>query len=465
MTLISQEHGNDTRALPDEIQEGTLLFILSNPLLLSLTADYLSPLSTVNLAATCRSFRSLVYGTPGVFRRLDLGQVRSAQIDVCPVDQGGHMWRNVQLDETITEDDFYSGPLRGIFSALRRQHILRHVSTLVLDGLSVTAELVHEIISDPSFSVRILSLRDVKNLNEPKLRAALQMAVRPSRPKGTPRLKGLYIFGPKDPPALPTNTTAIGNGGNVTAASWNQRSHQALSAALHTPFDLWYDRKGMMVARPMTTEWASTILACAGLISFDAVLCRGPRHFNSPAFGRVNIGPSNPPSPQVPSSWAVATHALGGCAGCGSAPEGWTVWGDSGGIDSDDFTCRFPMLAPPPMHSSNTRVACCPTGADMNPSRTRRSSGPQPRFIARCMECLRDCYCWGCKRWWCENCQQMDPDGSCYKARTVKSCWECGNNCSQCIDRTQRTCRRCRGGYCMIHNEGSTNEKCDWCSS
>lgn len=307
---------------------------------------------------------------------------------------------------------------------MRRQHILRRVSTLVLDGLSVTAELVHEIISDPSFSVRILSLRDVKNLNEPKLRAALQMAVRPSRPKGTPRLKGLYIFGARDPPALPANTTAIGNGGNATAASWNQRSHQALSAVLHNPSDLWYDRKGTMVARPVTMEWASTILACAGLISFDAVLCRGPRHFNSPAFGRVNIGPSNPPSPQVPSSWAVATHALDGCAGCGSAPEGWTVWGDSAGIDSDDVTCRFPMLAPPPMHSSHTRVACCPTGADINPSKTRRSNDPQPRFIARCMECLRDSYCWGCKKWWCENCQQMDSDGLCYKVRDGR-CDEC----------------------------------------
>ncbi|KUI55715.1 hypothetical protein VP1G_03061 [Cytospora mali] len=375
-----EQHGDCVHALPDEIQEGTLLFLLSNPLLLCLTADYLTPSSTVNLAATCRFLRSLVYGTPGVFRHLDLSQVRSAQFDIPPIDQGGQIWRNVQLDENLTEDDFYSGPLRGTFSALRRQHILQHVSTMILDGLSVTAELIHEIIIDSSFSVRILSLRDVKNLNEPRLRAALQMAVRPSRPDGSPRLKGLYIFGAKDPPTLPVDTAAIGNGGNVTAASWIQRSHQALSAELHKPFDLW-----------------------------------GPRHFNSPAFGQVTIGPSNPPSPQVPSSWAVATHALAGCAECGSAPEGWTVWGDSGGTDGDDFTCRFPMLAPPPMHCSNTRVASCPTGADINPSKTSQSNDPQPRFIARCMECLRDRYCWGCNKWWCEKCQQMDQDGLYYK--------------------------------------------------
>lgn len=105
MTPIRHEHGAGACTLPDEIQEGTLLFFLSNPLLLSLTVDYLSPSATVNLAATCRSFRSLVYGTPGVFRRLDLSQVRSAQFDIYPIDQGGEIWRNVQLDESLTEDE------------------------------------------------------------------------------------------------------------------------------------------------------------------------------------------------------------------------------------------------------------------------------------------------------------------------------------------------------------------------
>lgn len=103
MTTTSQEHGNSAYALPDEIQQGTLLFFLSNPLLLSLTADYLTPSSTVNLAATCRSFRDLVYGTPGVFRRLDLSLLRSAQFDVGPI--GGQVWRDIQLDENITEDE------------------------------------------------------------------------------------------------------------------------------------------------------------------------------------------------------------------------------------------------------------------------------------------------------------------------------------------------------------------------
>lgn len=296
------------------------------------------------------------------------------------------------------------------------------MTTLILDGLSVTAELVHDIISDPSFSVRILSLRGVKNLNEPKLRAALQMAVRPSRPDGTPRLQGLYIFGAKDPPSLPA-TPAPTTGTTITSG-WNQRSLQTLVAALHQVADecLWYDKKGTIIPRPIPTEWAETMLSCAGIISFDAVLCRGPRHLNSPAYGSIDIAANSPPSPHVPSKWAAATHAVDGCAGCGAAPEGWTVWGESTGSDGSDDTSRFPLLAPTPIHSSNIRVAMCPSGAQAYPSRASRTTAKTTRrFIARCMECLRDRYCWACSKWWCEKCftlGQMDSvDGLYYKVR------------------------------------------------
>lgn len=326
------------------------------------------------------------------------------------------------LHSLILRPSFYAGPLRGIFSALRRRNFLCDVTTLILDGLSVTAELVHDIISDPSFSVRILSLRGVKNLNEPKLRAALRMAVRPSRPDGSPRLRGLYIFGPKDPPALPANPAPTT--GTTITSGWNQRSLQTLAAALHEVADecSWYDKKGTMIPRPIPTEWAETMLACAGIISFDAVLCRGPRHLNSPAYGSINIAANSPPSPYVPSKWAAATHAVDGCAGCGSAPEGWTVWGESVGIDYSDHTSPFPLLAPAPIHSSNVRVAMCPSGVEAYPSRGSRTAGKNPRrFIARCMECLRDRYCWACSKWWCEKCftlGQMDSvDGLYYKVR------------------------------------------------
>lgn len=302
------------------------------------------------------------------------------------------------------------------------------MTTLILDGLSVTAELVHDIISDASYSVRILSLRGVKNLNEPKLRAVLQMAVRPSRPEGTPKLRGLYIFGAKDPPPLPAAPAPALDESILTG--WNQRSHKTLAAVLHDDAEesQWYDKKGSMISRQVPTEWASTVLACAGVISFDAVLCRGPRHLNSPAYGTINIAANSPPAPYVSSNWAVATLSVGGCAGCSSAPEGWTVWGESDNIDAEGDTGRFPLLAPPPLHSSNAKLACCPSGATVSPKAIQTSSKNQRRFVARCLECLHGRYCWSCSKWWCEKCftlGQLDShDGLYYKVRD--------GHCTQC---------------------------------
>ena len=334
----------------------------------------------------------------------------------------------------LLADSFYSGPLRGIFSNLRRHNILRDVSTLILDGLSVTAELVHDIITDPTFSVKILSLRDAKNLNERKLRGALETACRRTRPDGTPRLKALYIFGAKEPlvsaaadarsccTTAPKRTETIG-------ADWNQRSQEALTAALtKDEGDAWYVRRGKMVPRPIAQDWAHTLLACDGIIAFDAVLCRGPRHLNSPAFGKVNISSSGGPSPNPPSHWAVATHALDGCAGCGSAPEGWTTWGESN--NDDEAASRYPLLAPPPLHSSNVNIASCPSGATIRPH-LATSCKPPMRFIPRCMECLRDRYCWGCHKWWCESCfvaggLDEQNNGLYYKVRDglCTECWD-----------------------------------------
>ncbi|KAL2127685.1 hypothetical protein VTI74DRAFT_10312 [Chaetomium olivicolor] len=480
--------------LPIEIQHCALLRLLANSLVLSQTAPYLSCHDVLNLGATSRVFRFLIYNTPHVFRRLELGSVKRAQFDTFGVDRGGETWRNTQQDGGVTEDDFYSGSLRGVFNKLRRLDILRDVQVLSLDGLSVTSELVHDILIDPSFSVRILSIRGVKNLNEGKLRGALQYACRNSRPEGMPRLKGLYVFGAKDttsPPATPELSRSPSPTGHRTVAtSWNNRSQNALTASLAEEPEAWYVRRGgQLPNNSIDPEWASTLVACAGIIAFDSVLCTGPRHFNSPAWGKVNVealrAAASPSSVDIP-AFGVATHSLGGCAGCGSAPEGWTVWGeevfdslrDDDGRRASDCCmtdlARFPLLAPPPMHSSSLRVAMCPAG---QPVHSRLSflapKGKQAkaRFIPRCFACIRDRYCAGCHRWWCESCYlgpgafshggHTGPDS----AHVVRSCWECGMNCKECIDCTQRMCSRCGGGYCLIHNEGSDMVACDWCAA
>ena len=81
-----------------------LLQLLSNTLILYQTAPYLPVSSLLALGATSRPFKELIYKTPQVFRYLKLSDVKSAnaQYEIEPID--GKVWRNVQLDENVTED-------------------------------------------------------------------------------------------------------------------------------------------------------------------------------------------------------------------------------------------------------------------------------------------------------------------------------------------------------------------------
>ena len=83
-----------------------LLKLLSNSLVLSQTIPYLPVSSLLALGATSKSFRDLIHRTPSVFRYLDLRNVKSAQFEIANIDNGGEVWRNVQLDENVTEDEF-----------------------------------------------------------------------------------------------------------------------------------------------------------------------------------------------------------------------------------------------------------------------------------------------------------------------------------------------------------------------
>jgi hypothetical protein len=83
----------------------SLLHPLSNSLVLDQIVAYLPVSSLLALGATSKSFKDLVHRTPNVFRHLDLSNVKSAQFDIANIDNGGEVWRNVQLDENVTEDE------------------------------------------------------------------------------------------------------------------------------------------------------------------------------------------------------------------------------------------------------------------------------------------------------------------------------------------------------------------------
>ncbi len=102
----SYEHGPLDMVDSNEIETPTsLLQLLSNPLILYQTVPYLPISSLFALGASSKSFEDLIYHTPRVFRHIDLTRVKSVQFEVEAIDHGGEIWRNVQLDENVTEDE------------------------------------------------------------------------------------------------------------------------------------------------------------------------------------------------------------------------------------------------------------------------------------------------------------------------------------------------------------------------
>lgn len=395
----------------------SLLDVLSNTLVLDHLAPYLPVASLLALASTSTTLRSYIMNTPYVFRYLNLSPCRGAQIpSIGPIDCGGVIWRNGRIDESLSEDEFYSGPLRGIFADLERRSILQDVRTLVLDGLSVPADLIAEIILSGRFNVSILSIRECQNLNERKLMQTLQYAVRRTRAKGTPSVKGIYYFTPQD--------TSVEGSGRCDTISLGSRpssdsdqsslcsrstsaSHQnccCQSNALmkdsvnqettardtsctgqEPTLSEWYTASGRVLKNGISSGWAQTIELCQGIISFDVVLCDSPRH-NAELYvsGNRNLVPNGAFLPP-----AIATIALGpnGCEGCHRSPADPVVWGKS------PEEC-FPLLSPPPSHSYRTSVAKNPAAyPDENPT-----------IIVQCDDCLRGCWCRRCNRWWCSKC-------------------------------------------------------------
>ncbi|QSZ30992.1 hypothetical protein DSL72_000553 [Monilinia vaccinii-corymbosi] len=380
--------------------------VLSNTLLLYQTVPYLPISSLLALGATSKSFKTLIYETPHVFRYLKLSDVKSAEYEVEAIDQCGEVWRNAQWDENLTEDDFYGGPLRGIFKNLCNRNILLDVQTLILDGLSVPSDLLSEIILNESYNVRLLSIREVQNLNEAKLRGALKYSCRPSRPKNTPRLQGLYIFGLKDKvipqvvkyqkdvmkyPASMAPIDAVPNYGVTSSqgaqlgAQWNPRSEIASEDGMLREGEVWHPGSGNVFPKPIHDDWAAIMVYCEGIISFDAFPCRGPRHLASLPRGSPGLWYDRL---QNRVEARAATHSLNECSSCGSSKDA-SVFGQSPMV-------MFPLLSPLPLHASSIKAAKTPF--DWSTSRRK--------LMVRCMDCLRNRYCENCRKWWCEDCYQ-----------------------------------------------------------
>ncbi|EED18372.1 ubiquitin fusion degradation protein (Ufd1), putative [Talaromyces stipitatus ATCC 10500] len=432
--------------------------LLANSVVLHHLIPLLPVSALMSLASTNKAVRSVVMETPYVFRHLDLSTCRVAQIpERKAIDAGGEQWRNERMDESVTEDEFYAGPLRGIFSRLERQSLLGSVRTLILDGLSVPADLVADIILTDRFNVNILSIRECSHLNE----------LRPTRPAKTPKVKGIYYFTPKE-----SNEKSHQRRGSSRREWWQTRvSGQSTSRSATDPesqqgesLNEWYKPFGKVLKRNIEAGWAQTLKKCEGIISFDAVLCRGPRH-NADLYASTNKTLPCPGDPLLPA--AIATVSLGprGCDGCRTSPEGPAIWAES--PDS-----HFPLLNPLPLYASNITDA----------------KRPVPRnetavMFARCADCLQSRWCHQCHKWFCFNClprpeeavTRLSPHQTVIRRPGAgeprdfsperlgpgvsRDCWECGPTCASCKLERQRSCGTCYGEYCLKHNDGCSSTK------
>ncbi|KAK9245820.1 hypothetical protein V1506DRAFT_537194 [Lipomyces tetrasporus] len=122
------------------------------------------------------------------------------------------------------------------------------------------------------------------------------------------------------------------------------------------------------------------------------------------------------------------------------------------------ITDLTPCEAHPPSTSTSTSDAVATEGwflAEHNP-RECHSCGPSKEKLCLCCLVLRSCR--GCLKFWCSKC---DPS----VAKTKLDCYDCGPTCESCKLGIVSFCNFCKAKYCRIHQEGSTDEYCDWCSS
>ena len=397
---MSLESGRDWPPLLEQASELplSLLDLLSNSLIFDIIVPQLSLSSIFALSRAAKSYRSSIQQNPRFFRNLDLSRCHGAYVppSLTPIDSGGHSWRSQRMDEHLTEDDIYSGPLRGVLSKLSKTASLKAIHVLILDGLaSVTSDIVSELLMDNTYDVWMLSVVGCANLNPRKLQQILYYICRPGRPEGSPRLKGLYYFGTEKKlsrraPMSVGSMTYIG----VTSSEGAQPDCQPLPAqSTLTSSDPWYAPTGRVLSDGFAqrTPWEETLQFCKGIIAFDAVLCTHMHREMAPFLHHASAEYLAELKPAVA---PLATVALGpsGCAGCGRAPQDAPVWGESDVME-------FPLLSPPPPSGQIADAVRPPPLA-----KSEQESCPRQRLIVSCTWCLTNRHCENCHRWWCGSC-------------------------------------------------------------
>lgn len=364
-----------TDALP------SLSVVLSNHLILLEICPLLPVSSLLSLSATSKTLSYLVYNTPNTFRHLDLS-TRNGAPSIIGFELSNKTRRQVELGKRSI-DNYNAMRASCIFEVLRQKLVLNDVTTLILDGLRVSDELLRDIVSLDRYNIRLLSVRNVTDLRKDTIYKVLRDIVKPSRPPGTPKLKGLYCFNANASRdkfkilSKSRNGITATIGARFGCLSFDEAADASAAIAPWHSDDGWYDGNGRVIDDFFGDGMGQCLLhECAGIISFDAVLCRScPGSILSGNWSERNARPQ------------VATVSLRGCESCHLAPEGPAILGISP-VD------HLPLLSPLPLRSSTVRAAQMPAtyGHEL------------PPLYARCERCIKNRHCNGCNAWWCESC-------------------------------------------------------------
>ena len=296
---------------------------------------------------------------------------------------------------------------------------------LVLNGLSVSVELFHDILCCQSTdcpsrrpcesdsrpcpacypgaiqcpvpnNVRILSIRQSDGFNGHYLADIISYITRSDRPKDSPRIQGIYYFGTLDNavddsvsydnypvPAEGVTTTPGSQLGMLT--SLLPSSSHAWYAPGRVEYVPGIAESGELVYKP-DERWGMILDQCKGTIFFDTINCQNwlPWKWDrSRGGGRMKRCTS------------LADVCLGSraCQDCNSYPQGDARY-------TGEPSADLPLLSPPPLHSSSIADA----------QRVAYGSIDTKDLILRawCDECLYGRHCSGCGAFWFGKCYPFD---------------------------------------------------------
>ena len=372
----------------------TLLDIISNHVVFTQLAPYLS------ISVVSRTFESIIYDDPSTFRRLDLSTARGIPFELCECeDADEHEKEDVSASHLLGLEwtwpyleNTHCMPLMKLTSMLAKRNILAHIRTLILDRQYVHFKQLRAILLDGVCGIRLVSPINVKHLDFPTFRQFIVNICSNDDRLGSLKLEGIYLFGPpvslleletpfegEWPPARPLEPE-----NNVTGTSGSTEWCNPWTP--HPGGTVLQERRGDGLYND-----AHLLKSTKGIIAWDAVLCRGPKH------SQVMSNPDRINAPIIHPIVRTATVALGssGCHICHSSPEG-----------PGSTLSQLPLLSPPPIHASSVEAA------QQAPFSHENGTASSP-FYARCSRCTMDRWCKGCNKWWCENC--YTPGGpNCY---------------------------------------------------